>query len=184
LTNKGRIMTNIRRAISLLLAAITATPAPAQMVEHRYEDVAALDSAVATSLGATIGTVGGAIAPIDRRLRLATCSGPVVVEPPVMGAATVRCAAQGWRIRVPIAGAGRVPSANAGAARGAAAAPLVRRGDEVALVIATGNFTVSGSGIAETGGAEGDRIRVRIDRNRSVSGAIRSDSSVIVSGFN
>lgn len=141
----------------LLLFAATSAGA----VVPGFQDLDALDRKVAISLGADIGAPGGAANPIDRRLRLAACA-DTVVEPPVGGAATVRCPSLGWRLRVPLVRGGGAPAGSAMPSR-VRAEPVVRRGDPVEMQVATGGFTVSLQAIAEQDGAPGDRIRVRAD---------------------
>ncbi|MDB5690109.1 MAG: flagellar protein [Sphingomonas bacterium] len=126
-----------------------------------FQDLDALDRKVAVSLGADIGQPGGAANAIDRRLRLAPCAA-AEVEPAVAGAVTVRCPSLGWRLRVPLVRGGSAGAAGRTATR-ARAEPVVRRGDPVEMLVATGAFTVSLQAIAEQDGAPGDRIRVRAD---------------------
>ncbi len=180
-------MTRFRHA--LLLAACCATPALAQA---SFEDLAALDARIATALGAGVGEAGGAVAPIDRRLRLASCPQPATISAPAAGAVTVRCTPLGWRIRVAVGAGPR-------AASSAVEVPqlLVRRGEAVDLVVRACGFTVSGSGIAEQSGMAGDRIRIRlvdrpVDRSgsrsgngsRIATGQILADGRVAIGGFN
>lgn len=143
--------------ILLLLAAASAAAAV-----PGFQDLDALDRKVAISLGADIGVPGGAANPIDRRLRLAPCA-DAVVEPPVGGAATVRCPSLGWRLRVPLMRGGTSAGASTAPAARVRAEPVVRRGDPVEMLVSTGAFTVSLQAIAEQDGAPGDRIRVRAD---------------------
>lgn len=159
----------------VLLAAAAAAPAAAQS----FEDLDMLESRIAAELGANIGEPGGPARPLDRRLRLAACPEPAVIDAPALGAVAVRCQPLGWRIRVPL---------TAGAANAAAheqAEPIVRRGDQVALVAITSSFTVSTLGIAEQDGAPGDRIRVRTERRGPpVTGEVLNDGRVALPGFN
>jgi flagella basal body P-ring formation protein FlgA len=141
----------------LLAAASEAAAVPG------FQDLDALDRKVAISLGADIGAPGGAANPIDRRLRLAPCA-DAVVEPPIGGAATVRCPSLGWRLRVPLMrGGGSSTATGSSAVARVRAEPVVRRGDPVEMLVSTGAFTVSLQAIAEQDGAPGDRIRVRAD---------------------
>ncbi len=173
------MMTIFRHAPIMLLAM--AMPALAQPV---FEDLGMLDARVAETLDAAIGAAGGAIAPIDRRLRLAACPAPATIAAPVAGAITIRCQALGWRIRVAVGGPTRATESSGGPPR-AAAEPIVRRGETVDLVISARGFSVSGSGVAEQSGAAGDRIRVRLaNGNRVASGQVRADGRVAITGFN
>ena len=148
----------MRNAIpyAAILMALTASPAAAQA--QRFEDVAGLEALVVARLGAGIGQAGGPVAPIDRRLKLAACPDTPAIEGPAMGAAVVRCAALGWRIRVPL----RVYAAAPASQR---TATLVRKGDPVELVAGGASFTVSTQMIADEDGAQGEMIRVRADRS-------------------
>ena len=181
-------MTPIFRHLVLAAAATAAIPASAQS----FENIEALEQRVAAALGAGIGEPGGPARPIDRRLRLAACPGPVSVEAPTLGAATVRCEQLGWRIRVPVtrddsgqSDGGSNPAPSPVAARGNRAAPVVRRGDPVALVVISGSFTVSRQAVADQDGAPGDRIRVRTEpRAAPIIGQVLADGRILMNGFN
>ena len=163
------------RRIAIAAAALIGAPAWAQP----FEDVAALDSRLAAALGAAVGEPGGAAAPIDRRLRLAACPVPTLIEAPALGAATLRCEPLGWRIRVPLAR--RAAPDQAAAAR---AEPVVRKGDQVELVASGASFSVSTLAVAEQDGAVGDRIRVRPERKSGlVIGIVGEDGRVSLPGF-
>ena len=162
--------TVFRRA--LLIAACAASPAAAAS----FQDIDALEAQVVAALGAGLGETGGPSSPIDRRLRLAACPDMVSVEPPVMGAATLRCEPLGWRIRVPLV-------RGASQAIAAKAEPLIRKGDQVELVALAGHFTVSTLATAEQDGAAGQRIRVRSDRKAAVTGMVTDDGRVALPGF-
>lgn len=171
-------MTPIFRRL-LPLAALLAAPAGAQ----NFENLEMLESRVAASLGAGIGEPGGPARPIDRRLRLAPCPTPALIDAPAMGAVAVRCETRGWRIRVPLMSSGAASSMVAAAA--VRAEPVIRRGDQVELVAMTANFSVSTLGIAEQDGAPGERIRVRTERRAApVTGQVLDDGRVALAGFN
>jgi flagella basal body P-ring formation protein FlgA len=137
-------------ALALALAALPA-----------FQDLNSLDRVVAIALGADIGQPGGAVAPIDRRLKLAACPVAPTVEPGIAGSVSVRCAPLGWRVRV-VTGGGSVASASPGLSR-LHAAPVIRRGDPVQMTVETDEFAISVEAIADQDGAPGDRIRVRTD---------------------
>ena len=171
-------------AALLLLAAMAlssfATPANAQ----NFENLDRLDSLVAASVGANRGEPGGPVAPIDRRLRLATCPQPPVVEPPRMNAATVSCPSIGWRIRVPLAMNGQAPAPrNTADFSAPASAPshaiVVKKGDPVQLIAGNSSFTISRTMIADEDGAVGAMIRVRQD-SRAAPVTARVESSGVV----
>ncbi len=149
----------------VMLLGMMATPAFAD-----FEDIGALEARVIGALDSDIGKPGGPVAPIDRRLKLAACPTPATIDPPALGAVALRCAALGWRIRVPLArGAGA--AAQAGTASMASAAridPVVRRGDPVQLVATSGAMTVSTEAVAQQDGAPGERIRVKTDDRSTI----------------
>jgi len=140
-------MTVFRHAI--LASALMAAGAQAQ----GFENIDALEGRLIAALDADIGTPGGPLAPIDRRLKLAPCKEGAAFDPPALGAVAVRCASQGWRIRVPLM---REQQASV-----VKADPVVRRGDAVQLQAGGSFFEVNAQAIAEQDGAEGARIRVR-----------------------
>lgn len=108
----------------LLLAALFASPALAAV----FADLAVLDREIAAPPGAPKGAPGGAALPVDRRLRLSQCYGPlalswygsqretVLVECPATG---------GWKIYMPL----RI------AVSASAATPIVARGEAVTVVV-------------------------------------------------
>ena len=158
--------------IVVLLAGMSASPVLAQ---QRFENLDRIDSLVAMTVGANLGEPGGAVAPVDRRLRLAACPEVPDVQGPVFGAAVVQCKAVGWRIRVPLSVAPQMASAPPTTAssfarpRPAAAVPasrevIVKKGDPVQLVAGGTSFTVSRMMIADEDGAAGQMIRVREDK--------------------
>ena len=166
----------------LWLAALAASPAYAQS----FENLAMLDSRVSAALGAGIGEPGGAATAIDRRLHLAACPQPAEIAESLGGAIAIRCAAQGWRIRVPLVSNTQSATAAAGpAAPVVRAAPIIRRGDQIQLVAISGSFTVSTTAVADQDGAPGDRIRVRTENRTSpVIGQVLADGRVALPGFN
>jgi flagella basal body P-ring formation protein FlgA len=165
-----------------------------------FQDLGEIEARVVAALGAGIGEPGGPARPVDRRLRLAACPEPLTVDEPALGAIAVRCPSLNWRIRVPITqggAAGRVadsgadsgprevPQVERSVERAARAAPVIRRGDPVALVVQTGSFTVSRQAVAEQDGAPGQRIRVRTEpRAQPIVGQVLADGRVLMSGFN
>ena len=166
----------------VLAAACLSAPCAAQ----GFEDLEQLDVRLAAELGAGIGEPGGAMRPIDRRLKLAACPGAAEIAPPALGAATIRCAPLGWRIRVPVVrtAAAPPPAAATPAAPAAAAAPLVRKGDRIELTVEGTAFTVSTLATAEQDGAAGQRIRVRADRAAApVTATVTADGGALLERF-
>lgn len=174
-------MSNFRRFLLVCAGVATLATSSTGLAQSRaaFQDLGQIDALIASALGAEAGAPGGAVAPIDRRLRLAACAEQVVVDPPVLGAVAVRCGASGWRIRVAVAAAN-------GPARGVSVPqarevvePTVRRGDQIEAVVTGRGFAVSTSGVAEQDGGAGDRIRVRLDgRPRSVYGTVLTDGRI------
>lgn len=117
-------------------------------------DLAVIDRQVEDFTGAAIGGEGGAIQPIDRRLRLNACAAPLVLgwRSARRETVQVRCPdAGGWRLYVPVRAAPRPE----------AALPVVNRGDAVTIAVSGPGFTVSRAGEALEAGKQGGWIRVR-----------------------
>lgn len=141
---------------TLALAAVIATTsvASAPALAAPFADPAAIDAAVAQFTGAAPGMPGSA-QPVDRRLRLARCEGPLSLS--WYGAArqtvAVQCPDPGsWRVFVPVLAAPRQE----------AAAVVVQRGESITVAVTGDGFSVSQSGEAMESGAVGAWIRVRI----------------------
>lgn len=171
-------MRNMRKFFVLwILGSLLAGPAFAQ----GFENLDRIDSLVATTVGADIGQPGGAIAPVDRRLRLVACPQIPAVEGPIFGAAIVRCDKIGWRIRVPLSGGGSGVPANG---RPQQRVILIKKGDPVQLVAGDATFSVSRAMVADEDGAVGDMIRVREDRNGApVTGRVEPSGIVRIPGI-
>jgi flagella basal body P-ring formation protein FlgA len=133
-----------------------------------FADLDAIDREVAAFAGAPIGAPGGAVMPVDRRLRLQSCVAPLAVSWNGLRRDSVRVQCPGgWRIFVQIA------NATLGAM---AQAPAVSRGDAVTIAVSGDGFTVSQPGEALEGGAVGGWIRVRPVRPTAASGGGRDDT--------
>ncbi len=100
-------------------------------------------------------------APVDRRLRLASCPQPLELNwfGTERRSVLVRCSApsKAWQIYVPVSGV-QSPATLFASQAGAL---IVQRGDEVRVTIVGDGFTVSRSAEALEGGAEGQWIKVR-----------------------
>lgn len=167
-------MTSFRRFVPALMLLGTAAHA------QGFEDLAALDRKVAATLGAELGEPGGPARPIDKRLKLAACPQPAIVDAPAMGAVLIRCESLGWRIRVALSR----PAGGYAQAAGVKAEPTIRKGDQVELTASSGSFTVSTVAVAEQDGAPGDRIRVRSEGKKgAVIGMVMPDGRVSLPGF-
>lgn len=147
-----------RFALSLAVLA-----APAAALGAAYADLTAIDRQVAAFTGAAQGQPGGAVLPVDRRLRLTSCASQLLVGWHTQRRETVlvQCPdAGGWRVFVPVM-----------AAQGmAAAAPAVMRGEGVTVSVTGDGFTVSQPGEAMEPGAVGAWIRVRMVKARTPQG--------------
>lgn len=143
----------MRTIATLIATGALAALAPAHAAG--FHDPASIDRDVAMFTGSPTGSDGGARLPVDRRLKLAQCPLPLALEwyGKTRQTVLVQCPmAGGWRLFVPIAGAGMA------AAR---AEPVVARGEAVAIAVKGRGFTVSRQGEALEAGAVGDWIRVR-----------------------
>jgi flagellar basal body P-ring formation protein FlgA len=142
------------RALTILIAA-AALPAPA--LAATAADLSAIDRQVAVFTGASRGTPGGAVVPVDRRLRLNTCNSPLDLSWHTARKYSVvfQCPDPGsWRLFVPV-----------NAAHGAAAAPetpAITRGEAVTVSVTGDGFAVSQPGVSMDSGPVGAWIRVRM----------------------
>ncbi|MEH3035409.1 MAG: flagella basal body P-ring formation protein FlgA [Sphingomonas adhaesiva] len=143
---------------SLLLAAAAA---------GSFQDTAALDRAVASFTTQPIGVVGGARAPVDPRLRLASC--PMVAmswRSEAHDAVVIACAGPSWRIFVPVIAPPRAAAPAAATPTPmvpVAAAPVIRRGDPVTIEAGADGFSITREGIAMGDAAPGARLTVKVD---------------------
>lgn len=180
-------MHSIRHALAARLrGAITPlcfAPAAAIMLTPLYAPVFAsqqdaslilepkeIDRAVAAFTGFNIGAEGGARSAADPRLRLAACARPLATSwhGNARAAVKVECGATlgdagPWRIFVAVRSVS-VAAASPTRARSLPAAPIVKRGDPITVVVRGRGFTVQQSGEAMNNGAIGDWIGVRTAR--------------------
>lgn len=146
-----------------LTAALAAICAVSPAAAVGFADPAAIDVAVAGFTGAEIGEPGGARLPVDRRMKLVSCTRPLALEwyGKARETVLVRCPVSGgWRLYVPV-------TADADAAAAAASAPVVARGESIAITIRGRGFALTRQGEALEGGAPGEWIRVRLAGTRS-----------------
>lgn len=130
-----------------------------------FEDLDLLDARIAAF---------GAAAPVDRRLKLARCTGPADIVPAGSNAVAVRCASAGWRILVPLS-----------ASPQSTAAPTIRRGDVVDLMVEGAGFSISTAATAVEDGRVGQTLRVRTgDANPPVSGSVVAAGQVLINSGN
>jgi flagella basal body P-ring formation protein FlgA len=134
--------------------ALLAGTLPAQAAG--FMDPGLIDTEVAQFTGAAIGSAGGARLPVDRRLKLARCAGPLALDWYGQRRDTVLVSCPdggGWRIYVPVETA-----AAGGTGRQEVA---VMRGDNVSITLSGKGFTLSRQGEALEQGVVGQWIRVR-----------------------
>ncbi|MGB3470218.1 MAG: flagella basal body P-ring formation protein FlgA [Erythrobacter sp.] len=178
---------NLGRALTPLcfapMAAIMFTPlyapvfASPNSAQTAIIDPAEIDLAVQAFTGAGIGETGGARAPSDRRLRLASCAQPLSTawHGVRQSAVRVECrstisGAGPWKIFVatrPAAGPANGSAARASNTGGErmAAGPVIKRGDPITVLVRGRGFSVQQSGEAMENGAIGEWIGIRTARN-------------------
>ncbi|MEO1729496.1 MAG: flagella basal body P-ring formation protein FlgA [Pseudomonadota bacterium] len=179
LSTLRRIAPRLRPAITPLcfapVAAIMFTPlySPVFASESRSAQIinpSEIDDAVLNFTGAPIGAIGGARAAADPRLRLAKCLQPLATfwHGTRRAAVRVECAVTvgngaPWRIFVATrpAPAAIAPSA---VSRPVKAAPVVKRGDPVTVIVRGQGFSVQQAGEATENGEIGDWIGIRTSR--------------------
>jgi len=123
-------------------------------IAGQFADLDAIDRQVAMFTGASVGEMGGAATPVDRRLRLQPCRTGTALSwrTPARDSVVVQCGdAGGWRIFVPVRAAAADP----------AGAIAVTRGDAVSIAVSGDGFTVSQPGEAMESGPVGGWIKVR-----------------------
>lgn len=134
-----------------------------------FQDTGALDRAVSAFTARPVGSEGGARAPIDARLRLATC--PTVSlswRTEAHDAVVVACAGPSWRLFVPVIAPPRAPGVPA-AARAMTppvprnAPPVIRRGDPVMIEAGSNGFSITREGTAMADAAAGARLMIRVN---------------------
>ncbi|WHU01665.1 flagella basal body P-ring formation protein FlgA [Sphingomonas sp. NIBR02145] len=153
----------------LAIAMIAAAPAGAQ----DFQSTAVLDTVVAQFTGKSVGEQGGAIAPIDARLKLTRCAAPQLEwRSEGHDAVVVRCMAPAWKIFVPVAAVPR-PKAAVPAPMPAnivvrppvavKAEPVIKRGDSVTVEAGSEGFSISRQGVAVNDAPAGGRMSVKVD---------------------
>ena len=140
------------RMSGLVIAGVIlgANPALAQATA----DLDAVDRAVAQFTGAPLGQPGGAAMPTDRRLRLAPCRVPLALAWHGLRreSVEVQCPMPGgWKLYVPLVGAGAAMLQS----------DAITRGDAVTVSVMGQGFAVSQSGEAMESGPLGAWIKVR-----------------------
>ncbi|MCL9982531.1 MAG: flagella basal body P-ring formation protein FlgA [Erythrobacter sp.] len=147
-------------ALTMLLPLCdSSASANASAIANGFTDPAAIDHAVVAFTGADVGAPGGPRLPADRRLRLAACAAPLAVGwyGTARTSVQVECPGpHGWRIFVAVDGAAT--------AAGRAAAPAIKRGDALTIMVRGRGFSVQQTGEAMESGGVGDWIFVRTAR--------------------
>jgi flagellar basal body P-ring formation protein FlgA len=128
-------------------------------------DLGMIDRAVVDFTGSQIGQPGGARLPVDRRLKLSSCSTPLDLSwfGRDQRSVQVACPSAGWKIYVAVDG-GPVSQSRE---TQAPAEMLVRRGESVSILVRGHGFTLTRQGEAVEDGAQGEWIQVRADGKRS-----------------
>lgn len=153
--------------IACLIAAL-ALPLAAHAQSAGYADPAAIDAEVAAFTGAVAGMPGGARGPVDRRLRMTACSGPLQLAWHGRGASMVRVecntAAAPWRIFVPVNAGGH--GAESGRAASSPLPPAIARGQVLTIMLQGRGFAITQQCEALEEGRVGQWIRVRPEGSR------------------
>ncbi|RSU46722.1 flagella basal body P-ring formation protein FlgA [Sphingomonas sp. S-NIH.Pt15_0812] len=146
----------------MIVALLLAAAAPAA-----FQDIAALDRAVAGFTGHALGEEGGARTPIDARLRLRACPMAAIAwRSDAHDAVTISCTGPDWRLFVPVRRSVPVVSVAAAAPRvvpPVKAEPVIRRGDPVVIEAGSEGFAISREGVAMADAAPGARFLVRVE---------------------
>lgn len=157
-----------------LLLGIAATPAAAQ----NFQSTPLLDTVVGQFTGQPIGAMGGARAPVDNRLKLASCPAPQLEwHTDAKEAVVVRCMAPQWKIFVPVLAPPRpkpVAVAAAPVPKPVAAAPMpvvkaemvIKRGDAVTLEAGGAGFSITREGVAMSDAPAGARVMIKVDEKK------------------
>ncbi|MCW3846905.1 flagella basal body P-ring formation protein FlgA [Sphingomonas sp. LB-2] len=173
--------------LPFLALALVATPALAQ----DFQSTQLLDTIVAQFTGHNIGQMGGAIAPVDVRLKLAACAAPQLEwHTDAHQAVVVRCMAPEWKIFVPVlappppkpapAVAAPVRPAAAQAPAPVPAKPeiVIKRGDTVTLEAGGPGFSITREGVAMSDAPAGGRVMIRVDDKKPPIQAIAIEAGL------
>lgn len=152
-----------------LLATLTLAATPALAQTGPFQSTTLLDTAVSQFTGRQLGEEGGAIAPVDARLKLAQCALPQLEwRNAQQDAVVVRCMSPTWRIFVPVKSAPRAAPAAVAMRAAPAAKPeiVVKRGDPVMIEAGSAGFSITRDGVAMGDAPAGGRLMVRVDQNK------------------
>ena len=134
-----------------------------------FQSTVLVDTIVAQFTGKGVGEEGGALTPVDTRLKLAACAAPQLSwHSDAHDAVVVRCMTPEWRIFVPVKALPRprADAAIAAAPRPAAPVkvePVIRRGDAVTVEAGSAGFSITREGVAMNDAAPGARLSVKVD---------------------
>ncbi|WP_077147283.1 flagella basal body P-ring formation protein FlgA [Sphingopyxis sp. KK2] len=156
-----------RKIITGIAAFAACIPAAsAQQASEDWQTIDVLTAMVANAMGRTA-------TPIDRRIKLARCPEQASVTALDSSTLAVRCQSLGWRLRVPMTAPEGASAAGGFVAKpAAAAAPVIRRGDNVRVTIDTESFSISYAATATQDGRVGDMIALRGSDAKSALSAV------------
>ena len=109
------------------------------------------------------GQPGGAKLPVDRRLRLDPCDGPLDLSwfGRDQRSVQVVCPQRGWKIYVAVDGAASTPARRSAQTGGFSGETIVNRGEGVTILARGSGFTLTRQGEALEAGAMGEWIKIR-----------------------
>jgi flagella basal body P-ring formation protein FlgA len=146
------------KMLAFLLAGLAATS---------FQSTVALDMVVAQFTGKALGEAGGAVAPVDARLKLAPCPAPQLSwRTEARDTVVVTCLGPSWRLFVPVKAAPRASSPGAIAAAPARPLPVIRRGDPVMVEAGADGFSITRDGVAMGDAPAGGRLLVKVDERK------------------
>ena len=160
-------MTFCTRLIAFGLVGI-ATPVLAQ----NFADPAQIDREVAAFLGASPSHAGTEFIPVDRRLKLASCTQQLSTgwQGTRRDSVLVQCPQPGgWKVYVRLVGQPAAEQAQQAA---------VKRGQAVTVTLRGSGFSVSQSAQALEDGAAGDWIRVRVGKETEMQAEVLRPGAV------
>ncbi|MCW4462490.1 flagella basal body P-ring formation protein FlgA [Sphingomonas sp. BT-65] len=157
---------------AILLSALLAGATPAG-----FQSTEALDRLVEQFAGAPIGDMGGARAPVDKRLKLAACDAPELSwRSAAEDAVVIRCQGpQQWRVFVAVNALPKAAPAAVAPVRPAApvkAEAVIKRGDPVLVEAGAAGFSITREGLAMADAPAGGRVLVKVDDKRPPVAAI------------
>ena len=152
----------------LLIAAYMLQPAANA---QKFENLDVLDQRIAIATDSIIGSPGGAVSPLDRRLSMPACASQVDITRIDHSSLALYCAGPTWRIRVPLVAnaiAETLPLEPQNLNK-----PIVRRGDIVEARYEADDFDLSLMMVALENGTEGETIRVKnVETGRQTSAVV------------